>query len=320
MNPIYICLIVLGVLALLFFLTCYICFRIAFYVPEKKKIRTGYDLPSGKGYKQYYPDMIKWIDQTRAYKYQKFTVKSFDGLELVGNYYEFFKGAPVEIMFHGYRGSAERDLSGGIIRCIELRRNAITVDMRAHGRSGGNVITFGIKERYDVQAWANLAYEKFGKDVKLILTGISMGASTVIMASSLPLPPTVVGIVADCGYNDAKQIIKRVIKQIGLPAWLIYPFVKCGAIIFGGFNPDQTSPRKEAQKSSLPIFFVHGDADDFVPYQMSEDNFNNCSSPKRLEIIAGAGHGLCFPLNPDKYIGFLRDFESKHYPQTKIEA
>ncbi len=312
MNPIYICLIVLGGLILIFFLTCFICFRITFYVPNKKKVHTGYDLPPGEEYKPYYPNMIKWIDQTRTFKYETLTVKSFDGLKLVGKYYHFFDGAPIEIMFHGYRGSAERDLSGGVLRCIELKRNVITVDMRGHGESDGNVITFGIKERYDVQAWANFAYQKFGKDVKLLITGISMGASTVVMASSLPLPPSVVGVIADCGYSDASQIIKHVIKQIGLPVWLFYPFVKWGAQIFGGFNPEATSPEKEASKSKLPIFFVHGDADNFVPYQMSEQNYNSCTSNKRLEIFAGAGHGLCYPLNPQKYLAYLKEFEEQY--------
>ena len=226
MNPIYIVLIIISSLILLVLLTSYICFKITFFVPNKDKIYKEYDLPPGDMYIPYHETMIGWMKEMKSFNQEVIKIKSYDGLTLYGIYYEFFKGAPVEIMFHGYRGSAERDLCGGLQRCKELKRNVLTVDQRGHGRSDGNIISFGIKERYDVQSWANYAYERFGDSVKLIITGISMGSSTVTMASSLELPKTVVGVVADCGYSSAKEIIKIVVKQLKLSPTIFYPFIK----------------------------------------------------------------------------------------------
>lgn len=312
MNPIYIVLIIVLSLALLFFAVCYVCFRLTFYMPKKQKIHKEDDMPPGKIYEPYYEQMRKWNKEARTFKKEDVCVTACDGLTLQATYYELFENAPIEIMFHGYRGSAERDLCGGLQRCLKLKRNVLAVDQRGHGRSDGNVISFGVKERFDVKTWAEYAYERFGDNVKLIITGISMGASTVLMASSLSLPKTVVGIVADCGFNNTKEIIKSVITKMHLPANVFYPFVKLGAIIFGGFNPEQTSAEQEVKNSKLPILFIHGDSDDFVPCYMSQKNYRACTSVKGLEIFEGAGHGMSYLVDSDRYVKILKDFE-KHY-------
>lgn len=312
MDPIYIVLIVIISLILIFFLTCYICFRLAFFVPNSKKMPKEDDMPPGKIYEPYYAQMRAWNKETKALPKESLCITSYDGLPLTGVYYELFPGAPIEIMFHGYRGSANRDLCGGVQRCYKLGRNALLVNQRGHGKSGSNVITFGIKERFDVKAWAEYAYQRFGNKVPLLITGISMGASTVLMASSLPLPPTVVGVIADCGYSSAKEIIQTVIKKMHLPVWLFYPFVKMGAMIFGKFNPEETSPKQEVANSKLPILFIHGAADDFVPCEMSKINQRACTAISGLEVFENAGHGMSYLLDPDRYIRVLTDFE-KHY-------
>ena len=176
----------------------------------------------------------------------------------------------MEILFHGYRGDAERDLSKGIERCFKLNRNALIVDLRGIGESEGNVITFGIKERKDCLTWINFAIKEFGNNVEIIITGISMGAATVMMASSMDLPKNVIGTLADCGYSSPKDIIKKVIKQIHLPTFIFYPLIKLGAKLFGKFNLEEYSPYESVQKSKVPIIFIHGNVDNFVPCDMSE--------------------------------------------------
>ena len=312
MRTEYIVLIIIFSLIILILSTCYLCFRLAFYAPNGKKIHEQGEMPPGEIYKPYYAQIGEWYEQAKSYKREDVAITSYDNLTLFGKYYEHFKGAPVEIMFHGYRGSAERDLCGGLNRCYELKRNVLVVDQRAHGKSDGNVISFGIKERFDVKAWTEYAYNRFGKDVPLLITGISMGASTVLMASSLDLPESVVGVIADCGYSDVGEIIRTVIKKMHLPARLFYPFVKLGAIIFGKFNPDQTSPEKEIKKSKLPILLIHGDKDDFVPCYTSEKNLNAGSLNVSLEVFKGAGHGMSYLIDPDRYVKVLKEFEKKY--------
>ena len=94
-----------------------------------------------------------------------------------------------------------------------------------------------------------------------------------------------------------------------LPANLLYPFVRLGGIIFGGFDIDSNSPIEALRKAKLPIIFIHGDTDDFVPHEMSLALFDACVTEKALVTIEGAGHGLAFPVNKEKYISSLRDFE-----------
>jgi len=303
----YIVLIILVLLIILILSLSYLCFRLTFYVNKKKK-KEEYELPPGKVYLQYKDQIIGAIKEARKLPHKDFYIQSFDGLLLHGKYYECQKGAPMEILFHGYRGNAERDLSKGIERCFKLRRNALIVDQRGSNESEGNVITFGIKERKDCLSWINFAIKEFGDDVEIIITGISMGAATVMLASSMDLPKNVIGALADCGYSSAKEIIKKVLKQIHLPTFIFYPLIKLGAKLFGNFDLEETSPYEEVQKSKIPIIFIHGSTDSFVPCYMSEKLYDACNTKKELVIIPGAGHGLAYLVNPDIYLAALENF------------
>ncbi len=302
----------IGIL-LLFLLISLVCFIIVFYSKPRKKYKEGeYPLPKEKIYKPYYAQLIAWIENARKIKKDDFEITSFDGLKLRGKYYECKKGAPLEILFHGYRGDGERDVSAGIERCFALERNVIIVDQRASGTSQGSVITFGIKERFDCVKWAEFASEKFGKDTPIIISGVSMGASTVMMASKEKLPSNVKCVLADCGFTSPRDIIRKVIsKDMKLPACIFYPFVKLGAKIFGRFNLEETSPLECVKQTNLPIIFIHGDKDDYVPTEMSRILFEATSSKKKLTIIENAGHGLAYPVNKQKYISALSEFEKE---------
>lgn len=287
----------------------YWCFRLAFYVPPRKALPSDViETPEGEIYEPYREKMENWIREARAMPHENVQITSFDGLKLQGKFYEYAPGAPMELMFHGYRGSAERDMSGGVQRCFKVGRSALVVEQRCSRDSEGNVITFGVNEHRDCLKWVEFMIEHFGPDVKIILTGISMGASTVLTAGGQPLPQNVIGILADCGYTSAKDIIYQVIRQMGLPPKLSYPFVKLGARLFGHFDLDETSPIEAVKKCAVPVIFFHGESDDFVPCDMSRENFEACASRKRLVTIPGAGHGLSYAVEPQRYLEELRDF------------
>ena len=287
----------------------YACFRMAFYAPRKNAVQTdAIDIPEGEIYEPYRPQMERWTREVRAMPREHFTITSFDGLTLHADFFENAPGAPMEIMFHGYRGSAERDLSGGVQRCFLLGRSVLLVDQRCSRRSGGEVITFGINEHRDCLAWAKFAAQHFGPDQKIILTGISMGAATVMMTADKDLPPNVIGILADCGYSSPKAIICKVIRDMKLPPALGYPFVKLGAKVFGHFDLEADSPEEALKHARVPVIFYHGEADDFVPCDMSRRNFEVCTSRKALITVPGAGHGLSYPVQPERYLETLKEF------------
>lgn len=303
--------ITLGVLAALLFvalLAALICFFRIFYISDAaKRPKSEFDIPEGEVYKPHREGMIEWMKMLRALPCEEIRIKSFDGLTLYSRFYDFGEGTPIEIMLHGYRGNAERDLSGGIFRARELGNSVLLVDQRAAGKSEGNVITFGILEKHDALLWARLLSERF-PERKIILTGVSMGAATVMSCAAEDLPSNVVGILADCGYSSAEAIIKKVMRDMHLPASLLYPFAVLGARLFGHFDLSEAPPVLALKKARVPVLFYHGDIDDFVPAYMSKENYDACTAKKELVIIEGAGHGLAYPLNKEKYVAAMRAF------------
>ena len=301
---------IIFLILLLISVAAYICFSMVFKTPKRKVLKEGeYDFPPGEIYKPFYPQMKIWTDDIRSRKRELFAIKSFDGLTLRGYYYEYSPDSPLELIFHGYGGNAERDLSGAVERCAALGRSCILIDQRGAGMSDGKVCSFGINERRDCLSWIDFATQKFGAERPIIIGGISMGAATVMMASGEKLPKNVVCVMADCGYSSQKDIICKVVREMKLPDKLIYPFIKLGAKIYGHFDLEETTPVKAVAKSKTPIVFIHGDNDDFVPHSMSVECFNSCASQKKIVTIEGAGHGLAFPVNQEKYIESLREFQ-----------
>ena len=304
--------ILLGVLALLAtasVVAAYICYRIAFYAPPRTEVPSDkIEIPEGDVYEAFRDFIEARIKEVRAMPYEEFSVTAFDGLTLYGKYFEYRPGAPIELMFHGYRGNAERDLAGGVQRCFQVGRSVLLVDQRCAGKSEGSTITFGVNEHRDCLSWLDFMLRHFGPDVKIILTGVSMGAATVLIAGSKALPPNVMGILADCSFSSPRDIMAKEIQKMGIPAKLGYPFVKLGARLFGHFDLEEITPMEAVKKCTLPVIFYHGEADDFVPCDMSVRLHEACVSRKQLVTIPGAGHGLSYPVAQKYYLTTLREF------------
>lgn len=297
-------------LAALLLLITYLCFVKAFR-RETENAAEEFPLPPGKIYEPYRDQMIAWMKEMRALPHETIAVTSHDGLTLVGNYYEYSPDSPIELMFPGYRGLAERDLCGGVQRCFALGHSALVVDQRACGKSEGNVITFGAKESIDCHTWLRYLTKRFGMSRPVILCGISMGAATVLLAASQPLPPSVVGVLADCGYTTAAEMIQKTIREMRLSPTLAYPFVQAGARLWGGFDLADAAPLHTISGCRVPVIFFHGENDAYVPCEMSRRNFEACTAPKQLVTTAGAGHGLCYPADTEGYLQALREFEEQ---------
>ena len=309
MHALWILLGIAAALILLLLLIAFICFYITFYVPEgQKKPKEEFPFPPGDIYVPFHGQMRTWMQEARELPFEAVSIRSFDGLTLRGKYYEYAPGAPIELMLHGYRGNAERDLCGGIQRCFSLGRNVLIVDLRASGDSEGHVITFGVKESRDCRAWIDFILTRFGPESRIVLTGISMGAATVLMTAGQELPDNVVGVLADCGFTSARDIIQKTIREMKLPVALAYPFVKLGARLYGGFDLEATPPMEAVKHCHVPVIFIHGEADDYVPCKMSRQNFAACVAPKALVTVPEAGHGMAYLVDPEGYLDALSAF------------
>ena len=298
------------ILALIILGISYYAFRIAFLAPPHLDAN-HYFSPEGEQYDEVREGIRKSVARMAERKYEPITITSFDGCKLFARYYHVSDDAPVQILFHGYKSSSLLDCSGGSYFAKQLGHNAIVVDQRSHGQSSGNVITFGIKERKDCLCWIEYAIEHFGKDVPIILSGLSMGAATVLMATDLNLPENVKGIIADCPYSSPKEIIMKVAKDMHFPPRLMLPFVWLGGFLFGQFNLFESSAVEAIKTCDIPILILHGDADELVPCEMAKSLETSGAKDITLMLFEKAGHGLSYITLPDKYEKTVLEFVHK---------
>lgn len=295
------------VLAALFALVLLFCYRQVFWV-RRSATQRACVVPPGEQYAQIREKIVNLIESSDAIPYEEVAIASHDGLRLVGRYYESRPGAPVQIQCHGYRSHPIRDFSGGLQLALKNGYNVLLISQRAHGKSEGKCLSFGVLERQDVLSWVNYVNNRFGPDTPVFLVGISMGAATVTMASELALPANVAGIIADCGYSSPKKIIQKVMADMHYPVSLLYPLVRLAGKVFGGFDIEDAASETALAKCRIPVLFIHGEDDLFVPCSMSRDNYTACASPKQLLTVPGAGHGISYMIDEKAYCETVTEF------------
>ena len=284
--------------AALVLLVSYICAQMVFAVHS-----TGRDephLPKGRQYLEIKDKIFALVDEAAALPYEDVYIQSFDGLKLHGKYYAADEAAPIHILFHGYRSSALLDFGGGLRDVVKRGHNAILVDQRAHSASEGKYLSFGINESRDCLSWIDYAKSRFGCDKSIIIEGVSMGAATVMMAAGMELPENVIGVLADSGYSSPEKIIRHVMHQQHYPQ-LLFPFIRLGGLIFCGFDISSGSPAEAMKLCRIPAFFIHGNNDRFVPYEMSIENYEACPAKKFFFTGENAGHGLSYLVDLEGY-------------------
>ncbi len=240
--------------------------------------------------------------------YEHFYTYSYDGKKLHARLYRATNSKGTIILFHGYRSIGARDFSVVVKEYQGLNFNVLMTDMRAHGQSEGKIITYGVKDRYDVLTWINFVKENFNKNEKIIIDGLSMGASTVLMASALDLPENVKGIIADCGFTSPREIINKVGKsKYKINCNFATAILNVYCKIFGKFSLN-VSTVDAVKKCKIPILFIHGKSDNFVPYEMTVKAYESATCEKRIVLVDNAGHGISFLIERDKIIAELENF------------
>lgn len=288
----------------------YVVYRMVFG-RNRKDQGLDSEVPQGKQYDPYAEIIKRGVEKGKKLHFQRIFIEAKDGITLAGKYYHVKDKAPLIIFFHGYRSGALRDGNGILLYAQKMGYNALLVDQRGHGKSGGKAITFGIKERYDCLDWICYVNRRFGENTEIILAGISMGAATVLMTADLGIPANVRGIMADCPYSTPKEILQEVMKQMKFPVAVTYTAVKLGAKMFGGFDLEEHSPIEAMKNCSIPILFIHGDADYFVPCEMSRKCYEACSSEKKLVLVKDAAHGMSYCVDGELYEKEITEFLEK---------
>lgn len=301
-------LILLASLIIVLLCVMLVFFKIAFI--REKNVDYMQKEPTDPRKKLYYGEMKKGVEWYYNQEKEDIYIKSHDGLNLHGQLIRANQDTnKIIILFHGYRSFARSDFSCAMPYYNSLGIDVLLVDQRSHGDSEGKIIGFGVKERFDVCSWVDYVKNRFDSTRKIYLGGMSMGASTVMMASNIV--EGVSGIIADCGFTSPKEIIQIIAKKrFKLPKWC----VSCVGVftrVFAGF--DYSYSAKEAlSKSKIPVLFIHGDEDDFVPCYMTDENFDACSSPKCKIITKGAPHCYSILYEPERVKGAIEKFISSY--------
>lgn len=297
------------IFVLLIYLLSIVLFNYACY---KSKIdKKVLDKNLNKIKEEYRDKIANAINQINNYDKEEVQIKSYDGFLLKG-YFVKNDLKNIIICCHGYRSCYQFDFSIGGTNYLEKGYSVLFIDQRAHQNSNGSFITFGVKECYDIKKWTEYISKRY-KDSKILLTGISMGASTVMYSLGLNLPKNVKGAICDCGYTKSLDIIKHTANKI-IPNFggFCSFFINLGCILCTGKSLNKLSTKITLKNNTIPLMIIHGSADRVVPVEMGRLNYqyskdSNSKITKYIEI-EGAGHGMSFLVDEEKCISELNKF------------
>ena len=233
--------------------------------------------------------------------------QSDDGLKLRARWLPAENPIGSILLFHGYRSCPLADFSAVIPFYHSLGFHLLLADQRSHGKSEGKFITFGIREHEDVLKWIAWHNDNLGP-LPVYLTGMSMGASTVLMAAGRELPPNVRGVCADCGFTDPEAIIREVMRQARVPAFPLLNIAGWYARLLGGFGLKEYSTLRAMEKCRTPVLMIHGTKDHFVPWEMSKQAYDACRCEKQLILVEGASHGTGYLTDRPRCQGAMKEF------------
>ena len=290
-------------------------------IPRQDEVRVDLnemaDMQQWEEYKKIIHPNKEWLFAQNA---EHVTIKSRDGLTLHADFIpaEVPTGRVV-ICHHGYTSCGANDCSSISHFLNGMGFDCLIVDNRAHGKSEGKYIGFGILDRYDCLAWINYINTRFESKKDIMLYGVSMGGATVLMTAGFKdIPENVKAIIADCAYTSPYEVFSHVLKRdYHLPE---FPIMQINDKICrqkAGYGFKDYSTIDAVKSTKIPILFIHGKCDNFVPTWMSEKNFKECVSPKELLLIENAGHAASYYENRELYESKAKEFINKYIPGRK---
>lgn len=252
----------------------------------------------------YAPAVRMWADSLRtARALRDTTIAAPDGTRLHAWYVRSPRSdGRTAVLLHGYSCCAPVMMHLGRMYERELGYNILLPDLRHAGRSGGSYVGMGWPDRLDALEWVKLSPQLFGRETRVVVHGVSMGAATAMMASGEPAPPTLRAYVEDCGYTSVDaQFRKEIGSQFGLPAWPLVPAASLLCRLRHGWSFTEASALRAVSRCRLPMLFIHGSADDYVPTDMVRPLYNAKPQPKALWVAPGAGHAKSYTTHPEEY-------------------
>lgn len=279
-------------------------------------INRGKDLQGSWKYMfENYPELQAWKDSLQHANALKDT---FIYVTDQNRLHAFYVEAPqptskTAVIIHGYTDNAIRMMMIGYMYNRSLGYNILLPDLRYSGESEGSYLQMGWLDRKDVIQWMNVTNQIYGDSTQMVVHGISMGGATTMMISGEPQPDYVKCFVEDCGYTSVwDQFSKELDEQFGLPE---IPLMYTSSWLCNwkyGWSFEEASALKQVEKCHLPMLFIHGEKDDYVPTWMVYQLYEAKPQPKELWIVPNAGHATSYKLNKEVYTEKVKQFTDKY--------
>lgn len=272
-----------------------------------------------------YPFLMEWTDSLlQADALGDLYIESDEGKRL----HAYYIYAPVStgntaVLLHGYTDNAISMMQIAYLYNKVMGFNVLLPDLHGHGLSEGEAAQMGWKDRLDVLLWLEQAEEMFAdknSPVKIVVHGVSMGAATTMMVAGevergLHQLPYVKCFVEDCGYTSVwDEFGHELWNRFYLPS---FPLLNVASNLCErqyGWNFREASALEAVKRSTRPMLFIHGEADDYVPTRMVYPLYEAKPEPKELWTLPDVGHADAFKSNPEAYIRRVKAFVEKHIP------
>ncbi len=246
---------------------------------------------------------------------EEFEITNEKGFSLKGYLLPADKESDVYVFCsHGYRGNGRFEFQNMAKFYHEKGYNLFIVDHQAAGESDGKYIGFGYHEHKDCFRWLDFMRNEFGKNIQIILHGVSMGCATVTMMSGNDrLPSNVKFTVADCGYTSAHDEFLHNAGQIKALAKPVINIASKFNKLISGYEFKDANPIEAVKTAKVPMLFIHGSIDTFVPTKMVYELYNNCAAnDKDILIVEGAAHAESYPVDSVSYEAKINKFAEKY--------
>lgn len=270
-------------------------------------------------------DMKKWEEYKKiitpnkewllAQPLEHLTIQSRDGLTLHADFLPAeYQSNKLVICGHGYTGCGLKDCAAISVFFHKLGYNCLIVDHRAHGKSEGDYVGFGILDRFDMKAWVDFMDRRFSGNAEIVLYGVSMGATIALMTAGLSgLSSSVKAVVADCAFTSPYDVFAHILKRdYHLPPFPIMNINDTMCRAKAGYGFRDYSTLDAVQATGIPILFIHGREDDFVPLWMTEKNYKACRSSKDILIVDNAAHAASYYESKETYEAKVKSFLEKY--------
>lgn len=262
-----------------------------------------------------YPYLKPWVDSLKQAEALKDTfIYSPDRVKLHAYYVASARPTSrTAVIVHGYTDNAIRMMMIGYLYNQELGFNILLPDLRNTGLSDGDAIQMGWLDRKDVMQWMEAAHQIYGDSTRMVVHGISMGAATTMMVSGEQQPDYVKCFVEDCGYTNVwDQFSKELKEQFGLPRFPLMYTADLLCRLEHGWGFKEASAQKQVARCHLPMLFIHGDKDDFVPTWMVYKLYEAKPQPKELWVVPEADHARSYLLNTEEYTEKIKAFVEQY--------